>query len=565
VNIKKKLMAASLGGYLGVGFVILAVVVIGSNFQEHSIKDGMHHEMELATANVAHLTTAMCILVDEHSEEEMIAFREELGNIKIGNTGYVYIIDTNGYFVYHPTLQGNGEQYMDLKSADGEYIFKDMFQMAKRAGPNIISRYDYSWQNDGEEVPREKFAAFTYYEHEGWLVCVSAYYDDFTDTIHKVNAETVIIRNLIIASIILGAIIIFILSYKVSNRMSNVMGYLSRRLEQFSAGNVMLAEDDIKQLENYKTSEEELAQMSTSFINMVEYQKTVLNVLNAFSKLNFNIKISSNSELDYMKLALIQLQSQIKDSMMTISTSSDEINGAIISINASADHLANGATNQASALEEINASMLEIKNQTDANFEIITEVNELSSKSKEMAIENSGHVDTLSDNMAGIKTSSTEVNKVIKTIDDIAFQTNLLALNAAVEAARAGSHGKGFAVVADEVRTLAQRSAKAAGETNKILDDNNVLIEQAVATLELVAQAFKDLNVSIDTSASNTEEITNSSQQQKLAIEEISAGLQEIDITVQSTAATSEETSAGSSEVLSKTELLQRLVNNFKI
>ena len=127
MNIKKKLMAASLGGYLGVGFVILAVVVIGSNFQEHSIKDGMHHEMELATANVAHLTTAMCILVDEHSEEEMIAFREELGNIKIGNTGYVYIIDTNGYFVYHPTLQGNGEQYMDLKSADGEYIFKDMF------------------------------------------------------------------------------------------------------------------------------------------------------------------------------------------------------------------------------------------------------------------------------------------------------------------------------------------------------------------------------------------------------------------------------------------------------
>ena len=127
--------------------------------------------------------------------------------------------------------------------------------------------------------------------------------------------------------------------------------------------------------------------------------------------------------------------------------------------------LSNSASEQASVVEELTASMEEISSHTTKNASSARETKELAISARSRAMQGNDQMEQLLNAMAEIRDSSEKVSKVIKIIEDIAFQTNILALNAAVEASRAGASGRGFAVVAEEVKNLALRSATAANET----------------------------------------------------------------------------------------------------
>ena len=156
--------------------------------------------------------------------------------------------------------------------------------------------------------------------------------------------------------------------------------------------------------------------------------------------------------------------------------------------------LSQGATEQASSVEELSSSLEEVSAQTKLNAQNANRANDLTAKAKTEAAVGNDHMIEMLDAMKEINVSSTGISKIIKVIDEIAFQTNLLALNAAVEAARAGQHGKGFAVVAEEVRNLAARSAKAAKETtdmiegsiNKVNDGTEIANRTAEALTKIV-------------------------------------------------------------------------------
>jgi len=152
--------------------------------------------------------------------------------------------------------------------------------------------------------------------------------------------------------------------------------------------------------------------------------------------------------------------------------------------------LSRGASEQAVSLQEASASLEQMAYSMKKNAESSVHANGLTQQAKEMVSTANESMSLLTVSMKDMTAASEETQKIVKTIDEIAFQTNLLALNAAVEAARAGEAGAGFAVVADEVRNLAMRAAEAAKNTADLIEGTVKRIKDGAQIVLKTSDAF---------------------------------------------------------------------------
>ena len=167
--------------------------------------------------------------------------------------------------------------------------------------------------------------------------------------------------------------------------------------------------------------------------------------------------------------------------------------------------------------------------------------------------------------MGEITQTGAETQKIVKTIDEIAFQTNLLALNAAVEAARAGEAGAGFAVVADEVRNLAMRASEAARNTAALIDDSVKRIQEGTGLVDVTNKDFDDVAQSAAKVAELIAEIAAASQEQAQGIEQVNGAVTEMDQVVQQNAATAEESASASEELNAQSGQMKGFVDELVV
>lgn len=250
----------------------------------------------------------------------------------------------------------------------------------------------------------------------------------------------------------------------------------------------------------------------------------------------------------------------IRDVVVNIRASSVEVADASSRLNEASHSLADGSSRQAASLEETSASLEEMSSMTKTNAENSHKGNSLSKETRTAAEQGVADVQSMSNAMETIRTSSHDIAKIIKTIDEIAFQTNILALNAAVEAARAGEAGMGFAVVAEEVRGLAHRSAAAAKETEVQITNAITRIESGAAVTAKMATSLNQIAEKarqLDTIASET---ASAATQQNDGISQISIAVNEMDKVTQDNAASAEESAAAASELSSQAETLKEAV-----
>jgi methyl-accepting chemotaxis protein len=222
--------------------------------------------------------------------------------------------------------------------------------------------------------------------------------------------------------------------------------------------------------------------------------------------------------------------------------------------------LAEGASEQAASLEETGASLEEISSLTKSNSETAQKASELASQARVAADKGVANMQTMNTAMAAIQTSSGEISKIIKTIDEIAFQTNILALNAAVEAARAGEAGMGFAVVADEVRNLAQRSARAAKETAAMIEEAIANTARGVGINQQVAETLHEIVTDTRRVNELVSEVAGALHEQNQGITQINTAVGQMDKVTQSNAASAEESAAAAQELNVQADTLRQSV-----
>ncbi len=246
----------------------------------------------------------------------------------------------------------------------------------------------------------------------------------------------------------------------------------------------------------------------------------------------------------------------------SLSKASMEVSLASSQISSSSQSLAEGATEQASSLEETSASLEQIASMTRQNADNANNANSLMTQSKSSVEKGSQSMREMTAAMDSIKESSSEISKIIKVIEEIAFQTNLLALNAAVEAARAGEHGKGFAVVAEEVRNLAQRSAAASKDTATLIENAVKKAGEGVEITKKAAESLDEIELNVKKSGELVSEIASASNEQALGVEQVNKAITQMDHVTQSNAASAEESASASMELKTQADNLDMIVGN---
>ena len=315
------------------------------------------------------------------------------------------------------------------------------------------------------------------------------------------------------------------------------VGVLCKSIKNFSDGSKLII-DDI----SYVTGE-------LSDGNFTVKSRCENAYVGAFSA----ILSSFNSLIDKLN----EIIGRINESADQVSSGSDQVSGG-------AQALSQGATEQASSVEELAATIHIISEQINENAANAHEANDRTNVDvSEMGSAND-KMKELVGAMDEISASSDETQKIIKTIEDIAFQTNILALNAAVEAARAGAAGKGFAVVADEVRNLAGKSAEAAKNTTSLIENTVAAINKGNSLVTEVADkmsnAMEASNVVVDLNM----KISEASKQSADSVTQVTVGIEQISSVVQTNSATAEESAAASEELSGQANMLKEMVSDFK-
>ena len=373
----------------------------------------------------------------------------------------------------------------------------------------------------------------------------------------RIDAAVKTLAFILIVICVVCIIVMMALCFFITRTITGPVSKLSIAARKLAVGDV--------DTDCTKMHDDDLGELMDAFGNMAETIKEQAAIADAISKGDLTIEVTPRSEKDLLGKALQRLVENNNKALGSVQESTMQVTIGAEQVANASQALAQGSTEQASALQQVTASINEIAEKTKKNASEATTANDLVNTVRNMAEDGNGQMKSLTGAMNDINDSSETISKIIKTIDDIAFQTNILALNAAVEAARAGSAGKGFAVVAEEVRNLAGKSAEAAKNTSDLIANSTDAVHIGTEIAQNTADVLHDVVTSIQSVVEAIDHIAIVSNEQSESVEQVSEGINQIAEVVQNNSATAEESAAASEQLSAEAACMKELVGRFSL
>ncbi len=459
---------------------------------------------------------------------------------KLGHNGYYILVSATNAVLSH-------------KNTD--MLLKDVTEigLSKPIVDNITQGIadKIAYKNNGESY----YGGVSQIESTGWRLISAIPKSEFNSDLTSTNL--ILLSTFFIGIIAIGFTIVFFTD-KILKPLTN----LTHVAERIADGDTK-AEIDMHNISEH--TKDEVGQMTLSFYRMVNTIKHNVAVVKRVADGDMTVFVDIRSEEDELGKSLyrlVQSNDKMYADMLNIASQVTTGSQQIAHVN---QCVSESSIKQVRRIEEL-AQTIEQVTEIARNNEQKSAL----AKSESLHVNESidigrTHMSELLVSMENLLETTTEISKIIKVIEDIAFQTNILALNASVEAARAGVHGKGFAVVADEVRNLSSKSAQAANETRKFIESN---VSKAVNGSDIAKKTVSDLE-SIMRDVENFSDITSqvweATKEQAQGIAQVNEGIQFVTDEANENMRITEETAASSLQVQQSAQVLSLAMDKFQL
>lgn len=473
--------------------------------------------------------------------------------IQIGENSRAYMINKSGDTIADITLDTITVQNIEAEAQNDSGLQELAAIHARmRQGENGFG--SYITEED------KMFAAYAPVPGtDGWSIAVTAPQINYLESTRDAMVINIVV---IVISILLSIIVALTLAINIGKPMKACVDRMK-----------LLVEGDLDTPMPQIRNKDETGVLVRSTEALVEGLRTVINdisyLLNEMA--NQNLDVHTEHEDVYVGnfhnilLSMRNMRIELSGVMCQVNHSAGGVASASEQLSVSAQTLSQGTTEQASSVQELASRISTISEEVKDTANGALRVRSQTHQAGEEVMLCNQKMQSLVEAMDRIQVSSGQIEKILKTIDDIAFQTNILALNAAVEAARAGSAGKGFAVVAEEVRNLAGKSAEAAKNTSDLIANSTDAVHIGSEIAQNTADVLHEVVTSIQSVVEAIDHIAIVSNEQSESVEQVSEGINQIAIVVQNNSATAEESAAASEQLSAEAASMKELVGRFTL
>ncbi|MEQ8167898.1 MAG: methyl-accepting chemotaxis protein [Candidatus Eremiobacterota bacterium] len=461
---------------------------------------------------------------------ELETFSDQfITTFKIGETGYIYIVDKRGRMISHP---------------DKELIFKlniSEFDWGKKILSGKSDYITYNWNG------KERVAFYNTCEKTGWKIVTAITAGELKGHLQAIKFISLFI-GIIIAAIMI--IMIYCLTTYIVRPIKN----MSDIMKDIAEG-----EGDLTKRISI-TSEDEIGQMAQYFNKFID---KLQNIIKEVSR-NTESLSASSKELSKISSEMAAGSQEMDSQAGMVASAGEELSANINNIAAGSEEMSAVINTVASAIEEMSASIGDVAKNMEKEASIAREANNQTGEAKKI--------------MAKLGESAKEIGTIVELINDIADQTNLLALNATIEAARAGEAGKGFAVVANEVKELAKQSSEATGKINskieiiqnnteksvKAINEVALIINEVTKIATSIAASIEEQSVTVNEISQNISGASEASGETSRNIQEGAKGANEVSGNIHAIKEVTGMVSNSAMETSSNAQELEKLAENLK-